>query len=240
MPLKLTVAFGAAAYRQVVRRYEGGRRVGDWRKERSMLWLTLRKFKSGDPNTRCAVALALGKSGQPKAAEALLRACDDLNPEVRFAVLKGLALFALTLQHRHERAELGHGRRLSPDDLTALGNALAAINRFRAEEQQKKPSSAAAGKEEATEERRHEIQRGGFGEPYCSEACYDQAGRAMATARLTGAAGACEYCKSVIGPRHVTLVKRGRLVFICQSCAARVQAEIRALSRCYMCDAPLA
>jgi hypothetical protein len=205
-----------------------------------MLWLTLRKFKSGDPNTRCELAWTLGQSGQPKAAEALLGACDDPNPKVRLAVAKALGVFVLTLHKRQTHAELGQGSRLSPDDLRAMQKALAAIQRMAAAEQQNKPSAAAAGKEQATDERRHEIQRGGFGEPYCSEACYDQAGRAMATARLTGAAGACEYCKSVIGPRHVTLVKGGRLVFICQSCAARVQAEIQALSRCYMCDAPLA
>jgi hypothetical protein len=205
-----------------------------------MLWWTLRKFRSVDPNTRCTAAWTLGKSGHPKAAEALLGACDDPNPDVRLAVLKGLGVFMLTLQKRQKLAELGQGSRLSPEDLRVLQNVLAAIARFAAEQEQNKPSARAAGKEPATGKQRDAIRRGGFGEPYCSETCYDQAGRTMATARLTGAAGACEYCKSAVGPRHVTLVKRGGLVFICQRCADRVQPEIQALSRCYMCEAPLA
>lgn len=97
----------------------------------------------------------------------------------------------------------------------------------------------AVGKEPAMGAQQDEIRRGGFGEPYCSETCYSQAGNAMATARLTGAAGKCKYCKSVVGPRHVTLVKQAGLVFICQSCRDRVQPEIQALSRCYVCEAPL-
>jgi hypothetical protein len=205
-----------------------------------MLWLTIRKFKSGDPATRCAVAWSLGESGQPKAVEALLQACNDPNSEVRLAVAKALGVFLLTLQKRQRLAELGQGSRLSPDDLKVMQNALAAIERMAAQEQQNKSTARAADKEGTTDKRRHEIRRGGFGEPYCSEACYDQAGRAMATVRLTGAAGACEYCKGLSTPRNITLVKKGRLVFICQSCAASVRGEIQTMSRCYMCDTPLA
>jgi hypothetical protein len=55
----------------------------------------------------------------------------------------------------------------------------------------------------------------------------------LGSARLTGAAGNCEYCKSLVGERCVILPKRDRLVFICGPCAGRVKAGIQALSRCY-------
>lgn len=79
--------------------------------------------------------------------------------------------------------------------------------------------------------------RGGFGEPYCSKACYDEAGRAMGKARFTRASGACEYCKKSVSEPEVILAKGGRLVFICGSCANAAQAKIKLLPECYFCGA---
>lgn len=81
------------------------------------------------------------------------------------------------------------------------------------------------------------ILRGGFGEPYCSKGCYDEAGRAMGKARVTGACGDCEYCKKIVSEPEVVLVKGGRLVFICGSCASAAQVKIKLLSECSFCGA---
>lgn len=84
-----------------------------------------------------------------------------------------------------------------------------------------------------------EVRRGGFGEPYCSEACYEEAGRAMATARLRGEAGDCAYCGRTVGSRHLILASREGLVFFCESCADRVGPEVRSRATCYMCQKAL-
>ena len=195
-----------------------------------MLWWTLRKFRSADPNERRAAAAALGKSGDPEAGLALIAAFKEEKDEgLQSAVSEAMKVWGEVQSHRSS---------CSPREMYVISKMREAREwRLRlflsgTAEAQKEESGASGGQ-------RSEVPRGGFGEPYCSAQCYEQGGRKLGSARLTGAAGNCEYCKSLVGERCVILPKRNRLVFICGPCAGRVKADIQTLSRCYLCDAPL-
>jgi hypothetical protein len=89
------------------------------------------------------------------------------------------------------------------------------------------------------------ILRGGFGEPYCSQACYEAGGRYVASVMLQNQSGVCGVCQrpvqaSMYGePTCAAVPYDGMTLFVCTRCTAQGQAHLQSHPRCCMCQKPL-
>ena len=85
--------------------------------------------------------------------------------------------------------------------------------------------------------------RGGFGEPYCSDDCYEFAGREIGAAVVRGIAGSCGLCQKevtvTIGAATKLIPYRGKFLFICPACEHKGSKFVSRIHECCMCGAPL-
>jgi hypothetical protein len=87
--------------------------------------------------------------------------------------------------------------------------------------------------------------RGGFGEPYCSQDCYERGGQYAAAVMLKNQAGQCGICQrsvaaSMYGTPNCSVVPyEGVNLFICTSCTAQGKAHLRSYGKCCMCQRTL-
>ena len=87
--------------------------------------------------------------------------------------------------------------------------------------------------------------RGGFGEPYCSQECYDNGGKYISAIMLKKQAGVCGFCQnpveaSMYGELNCAVVPyEGVNLFICNSCTTQGKAHFRDYQQCCMCQKAL-
>jgi len=92
--------------------------------------------------------------------------------------------------------------------------------------------------------------RGGGGEPYCSEKCYNQAGIGINGAFSKGIRGVCGFCQEPVqyGPSFsvtncVAFPMKGptQTLFICRKrkCIEKSKKYISKLKECCMCGKPI-
>ncbi len=95
--------------------------------------------------------------------------------------------------------------------------------------------------------------RGGMNEPYCSQACYGQAGRAIAALSMGGASGLCMFCNTKVAPFKLSIMRLpdqqgggdgvkgigfylgGQPAFCCQGCVGQLQDLIATAKECFCC-----
>ncbi len=85
--------------------------------------------------------------------------------------------------------------------------------------------------------------RGGFEEPYCSDACYSTAGRTITSILFGGTSGHCHFCQQKVSVTLSSDVKlipyRNAFIFICPSCEQRGSVYVRNIFECCMCGISL-
>ena len=87
--------------------------------------------------------------------------------------------------------------------------------------------------------------RGGFGEPYCSQACHDAGGSYISAVMLKNQAGVCGVCQrpvqvSMYGHTNAAVVPyEGVNLFICEHCTDQGKAYLQSYKKCCMCQKPL-
>ena len=88
------------------------------------------------------------------------------------------------------------------------------------------------------------MKRGGLGEPYCSERCYELGGQTIAREVLSGWEGDCSVCRREInlgvgGPASMVCYRPGEFLYFCgdPSCVEAVRGAVRG-SSCVVCGAP--
>lgn len=83
------------------------------------------------------------------------------------------------------------------------------------------------------------IQRGGLGEPYCSERCYNAAGKDIAAAILQGYDGPCGFCQRPVrlghGSGNFAHPYRKVFLYVCPACRAKGEAHAVKLTECCFC-----
>lgn len=93
--------------------------------------------------------------------------------------------------------------------------------------------------------KRKEIKRGGFEEPYCSDKCYNKAGKEIADRILMGTSGVCAFCQS---PVYASMENAGecaffpyrkQLFFICKTCFPKGKEHVKTINECCMCGKSL-
>jgi hypothetical protein len=84
--------------------------------------------------------------------------------------------------------------------------------------------------------------RGGCGEPYCSQECYENSGKYAAAVMLKNQTGVCGFCQkpvqaSMYGASACAIVPYESVnLFICNSCIAKGQAYLKDYRKCCMCQ----
>lgn len=84
--------------------------------------------------------------------------------------------------------------------------------------------------------------RGGIGEPYCSQACYDEGGRYSAAVMLKNQDGVCGFCQkpvqaSMYGASNCAVVPYESVnLFVCPRCSSQARAHLGTYRRCCMCQ----
>ena len=87
--------------------------------------------------------------------------------------------------------------------------------------------------------------RGGFGEPYCSQACYDNGGRYVSAVMLKNQSGVCGICQkpvraSMYGqPECAAVPYEGMTLIVCVGCTAKGKAHLQGHRKCCMCQGTL-
>jgi len=87
--------------------------------------------------------------------------------------------------------------------------------------------------------------QGGFGEPYCSQTCYDNGGKYVAAVMLKNQTGVCGVCQkpvkaSMYGKSDCAIVPyEGVNLFICNSCTHQGKAYLSNYRKCCMCQSVL-
>ena len=83
------------------------------------------------------------------------------------------------------------------------------------------------------------IKRGGFNEPYCSEKCYNEAGRKISSLLLAGSSGQCGFCQTPVnlglGSNIVAFPYRGMVLHICKNCRNKGEKYVQEIDECCMC-----
>ena len=96
--------------------------------------------------------------------------------------------------------------------------------------------------------RKEGVIRGGCGEPYCSEKCYNEAGVGIGSAYTKGINGTCGFCQSPVrfGPNTsvtncVAFPHKGRAetLFVCTKCFDKSKKYVREMKQCCMCGKPV-
>ena len=86
--------------------------------------------------------------------------------------------------------------------------------------------------------------RGGLGEPYCSEQCYESGQRYVGSVMLQGQSGVCGFCQkpvraSLYGEQECAAIPfEGMTLFVCIACAEKATAFLKNYQKCCMCQNP--
>ncbi len=87
------------------------------------------------------------------------------------------------------------------------------------------------------------MKRGGFGEPYCSDNCYNAAGREISGGLFSGIRGQCGFCQREVSVSLGSEVKlipyRDAFLFICSACRYSATDYVNKIQECCMCKMPL-
>lgn len=87
------------------------------------------------------------------------------------------------------------------------------------------------------------IQKGGFGEPYCSDSCYSAAGAEISSGLFRGISGPCGFCQRQVTVAFGSSVKlipyRDAFLFICPACIFEATNYVHNIRECCMCRKPL-
>jgi len=84
--------------------------------------------------------------------------------------------------------------------------------------------------------------RGGFGEYYCSQACYDNAGKYGFSVMMQNQQGVCGFCQKSVSASMYGAVECGAIpyenmtLFICTSCASKAKSYLASYPKCCMCQ----
>lgn len=83
--------------------------------------------------------------------------------------------------------------------------------------------------------------KGGFGEPYCSNDCYEQGGKYISAVMLNNQPGVCGFCQnpvqaSMYGESNCAVVPYESInLFICLDCVDRAKEYLQNYNKCCMC-----
>lgn len=89
------------------------------------------------------------------------------------------------------------------------------------------------------------ITHGGFGEPYCSQECYDRGGKYAFAVMARNQTGICGFCQrpvqaSMYGARNCAIIPyEGVNLFICNRCTREGQEYLKNYRKCCMCQKDL-
>lgn len=84
--------------------------------------------------------------------------------------------------------------------------------------------------------------RGGLKEPYCSEACFQQAGKELFSAQMRHLGGPCAFCQQpvTLGEQGIVMFPwRKEYAYICPRCHPRLDNFVAGIKECCMCGKPL-
>jgi hypothetical protein len=179
-----------------------------------------------DPLVRGSAAVAVvGKAHRP-VTEAVIAAMGDPDPHVR------------------QRVAYAMSRSRGIDYLPSLRRALADPDEEAALYAEIK-GAAAAKATAALGGGVQETLRGGLGEPYCSQACYDSGGRYAASVLMQNQSGVCGFCRRTVQasmygePACGAIPYEGMTLFVCTGCTARSREHLADHPRCCVCLKPL-
>lgn len=105
----------------------------------------------------------------------------------------------------------------------------------------KKIEDEIQNKKEAENKFKEGIIRGGFGEPYCSDACYDAAGKDISSRRFQGVTGVCGFCQKSVSAsfynpgESVLFPYKNQSFFICSGCIEKGKSYVSNIKECCMC-----
>jgi len=86
---------------------------------------------------------------------------------------------------------------------------------------------------------------GGFNEPYCSEACYNEAGKRISGSLIRGHQGVCAFCEKPVSlgmgnpGRVASFPFRGKTFFICAECVSEGAEYVKKIKECCLCGKQL-
>lgn len=87
--------------------------------------------------------------------------------------------------------------------------------------------------------------RGGFGEPYCSQVCYEKGGQYISSVMLKKQTGVCGVCQrqvqvSMYDAYNCAIVPyEGVNLFICDRCTTQGENHLSNYQKCCMCGKQL-
>ena len=99
--------------------------------------------------------------------------------------------------------------------------------------------------EQSNEDESGMTHRGGIGEPYCSETCYDKGGKHGGAIRLNQESGVCSICQTPVrmslSSAGAAFPYGGQTLYICgsASCREKVRAFVDTKNVCCMCGKTL-
>ena len=192
------------------------------------------KDENSHSSERQAAAKALAKIGDQRAVEPLILVINDTDENVRYVAAEALG-------------KIGNPRAVEPliaalndSDKNVRYIAEIALKNFddarvmQAIEQKKQAASGQAARMDA-------YNRGGLGEPYCSQSCFDAAARYAMTDIISGKCSLCGKSVGIgSGPRdHTVIPYEGRVWIVCQNCAPGMRNKVQSYTKCCKCQKPL-
>jgi hypothetical protein len=201
-----------------------------------------------DPLVRGSAAVAVvGKAHRP-VTEAVIAAMGDPDPHVRqrvaYAMSRSRGIDYLPSLRRALADPDASVRREVADALERTGFAPKDGDEEAALYAEIK-GAAAAKATAALGGGVQETLRGGLGEPYCSQACYDSVGRYAASVLMQNQSGVCGFCRRTVQasmygePACGAIPYEGMTLFVCTGCTARSREHLADHPRCCVCLKPL-
>ena len=83
------------------------------------------------------------------------------------------------------------------------------------------------------------MRNGGFGEPYCSDKCYEDGGRYAFTLARESASGQCGFCRKpvTVGVSGGGAPHEGKTLYVCDGgCGTRARDYFKTYNKCCMCQ----
>lgn len=89
------------------------------------------------------------------------------------------------------------------------------------------------------------MRKGGLGEPYCSDRCYDDGGKYASAVMMKNQSGVCGFCQkpvqaSMYGTSTCAAIPyEGMTLFVCIKCQSKAKAHLAGYKKCCMCGKSL-
>jgi hypothetical protein len=86
------------------------------------------------------------------------------------------------------------------------------------------------------------LKRGGLGEPYCSDQCYEKGGKYASAVMLKNQTGVCGFCQKQVQASMYSASNCGVIpyeginLFVCSNCVGKAKEYLGSYRKCCMCQ----